>query len=125
MKSKKPKKRNPRQTYSNQLDKLFSLLIRRRGICERCGKLNKLQCSHIHSREKKSVRWDTKNAFCLCAGCHLYWWHKHPIQAAEFTKMKLGIEEYDALNYRAEVLKQWELDEMEALINEFKKELAK
>lgn len=121
----KPKKRNPKKTIINKLDTAFSLIIRKRAQCEKCGRGNNLQCSHIHSREKKSVRWDLLNAFCLCSGCHLYWWHKHPIEAAEFTKSKLGIEEYDALNYRAETIKQWSIEEMEYLLSEFKKELTK
>ncbi len=121
--SMKSKKRNPKKTIMNKLDTAFSLIIRRRGQCEKCGRGNNLQCSHIHTRTKMSVRWDILNAFCLCSGCHLYWWHKNPIDAAEFTKKKLGEEEYDALNYRAEALKQWSIEEMEYLLSEFKKEL--
>lgn len=109
------KKRNPIKTLKNKLDVIFSKVIRKRGFCERCGKTEGLQCSHIHSREKFSVRWDLKNAFCFCAGCHLYWWHKHPILAAEYARTRLGDYEYAALLHRANTIKKYTQDELEQL----------
>jgi hypothetical protein len=63
-----------------------------------------------------SVRWDIKNAFCLCSGCHIFWWHKNPVLAGEFTKEKLGEYEYIALNQRANSLKKWTIPEMQELL---------
>ena len=120
---KKVKKRKPHITWENKLDKIYSELIRKYGRCLRCDKVNNLQCSHIHSRTKMSVRWDLKNAFCLCAGCHKYWWHLHPIDAAEFTKQKLGDYEYAQLNARANSIKKWTIDEMQELYKALEKEL--
>lgn len=110
----KAKKRNPIKTIKNKLDVIFSKVVRKRGYCERCGQTeySKLQCSHIHSREKFSVRWDLKNAFCFCAGCHMFWWHKHPIMAAEFAKEKLGEYEYTSLLHRANTIKKWTQEEL-------------
>ena len=104
---KKIKKRNPIKTWQNKCDHMFSLLVRKRGYCQwpQCNKTEGLQCSHIHSRTKMSVRWDLNNALCLCAGCHMYKWHKHPIDASEVAKMILGDYEYNALNIRAKQLK--------------------
>lgn len=109
---KKVKKRNPHKTWENKLDEIFAKVVRKRGYCERCGKTMNLNCSHIHSRTKMSVRWDLKNAFCLDAGCHLYWWHMHPIEAAEFARLKLGDYEYTALLHRANTPKRWTNEEM-------------
>lgn len=111
----KRRKKTPRKKLEVALDKIFSLIIRQRGHCQKCGKAedDKLQCSHIHSRSKLSVRWDLNNAFCLCSGCHIFWWHKHPIEAAEFTKKVLGEYEYAQLNVRAQMVKKWTPDEME------------
>lgn len=90
-------KKPSRTTLNNHLDRLFSLIIRSRGRCERCGKKDEtLQCAHVYSRIYKSVRWDTRNAFCLCAGCH-FWAHKNPTEFTEFVKKKLGESEYKAL----------------------------
>lgn len=52
-------------------DKLFSLLVRQVGHCERCGKTSHLQCAHIISRRFSATRTLRDNAWCLCAGCHM------------------------------------------------------
>lgn len=106
-------KRNVRKTLENKLDKVFSLIIRLDGYCIKCGKTENLQCSHIHSRAKKSVRWDLLNAFCLCSSCHLYWWHQHPIEAGKFTVVTLGQSEFDKLYDRAMFTKKWTVEEMQ------------
>lgn len=120
--SKKTKKRNPKKIWENKLDAIFSKVIRKQGYCLRCNKLENLQCSHIHSRTKMSVRWDLHNAFCLCAGCHKYWWHKHPIDASEFARQKLGEYNYTVLNIRANTLKtNTSIEEMQELHKELEK----
>ena len=96
-----------RKTLKNKLDTVFSLKIRERGRCERCGTTERLQCSHIFSRSNLSVRWDEDNAFCLCSGCHIFWWHKNPIEAGEFTREKLGEEKYKILRAKAQAIKKW------------------
>ena len=106
-------KKTPRKKLEDKLDKIFSLIIRLKGHCVRCGKSEGIQCSHIHSRSKMSVRWDLYNAFCLCAGCHLYWWHKHPIEAGKFTLSILGQSEFDKLYDRAMFTKKWTVEEMQ------------
>ena len=92
--------------WTNKLDKLFSLDTRSRGKCERCGKTTTLQTSHIYSRSYKELRWEKKNAFCLCAGCH-FWWHKNPLEAVEFTKKKLGTKGCNWLKEKSRKSKQW------------------
>jgi hypothetical protein len=77
-----PKPQKPHKKYSQKLaDKYFSLLIRHRGHCEaagfdgiHCG--GSLQCAHIVGRANKRLRYDEKNALCLCAGHH-YWYTNH------------------------------------------------
>lgn len=62
-------------------DKLFHALIRSRGYCEsgRVSHKGPLSCAHGFSRRYLAVRWDTRNAWCFCAGCHLYYTHR-PIE---------------------------------------------
>ncbi len=114
----KYRKKSDRKKLELKLDKAFSLLVRKRGYCLKCGKAedDKLQCSHIHSRSKMSVRWDLLNAFCLCGGCHNFWWHVHPIEAAEFTRQHLGDYQYTQLMSRANTPKKWTIPEMENLL---------
>jgi hypothetical protein len=120
----KPKKRNPIKTLENKCDKIFSLVVRKRGYCQwpGCHKLEGLQCSHIHSRTKMSVRWDLNNALCLCCGCHKYRWHLHPIDAAEVAKNYLGEYEYNALNIRARQLKcDYTVEDLKAIYEHLEK----
>jgi hypothetical protein len=64
------------------LDRLFSDYIRRFGECQlwKYGEVTcsgNLECSHIHSRNYHSVRWDVRNAICVCSSHHR-WQHAHP-----------------------------------------------
>lgn len=102
------------------MDAMFSEIIRKRAInraggCERCGSQKhdvqkdngavypawkQLQCSHIIGRSNFKVRWDTNNAFGLCAGCHMYLEH-HPLEHTAFAREKLG-QELDMLHVRSQ-----------------------
>lgn len=85
-------------------DRWFSLCVRERA-CWRCEKSGKqypekssaLHCSHTIPRRNKAVRWDGLNATALSFACHKYWWHAHPIEAAEWMKQKLGTALYEVL----------------------------
>lgn len=56
-----------------EADGLFRLVIvRETGYCERCGSKYNLTCAHNIKRRFDRVRCDTRNAFCLCFGCHDY-----------------------------------------------------
>lgn len=61
---------NPKQTA----DKLFSELVRMNGRCLICGTRDgRLECAHGFSRRYLAIRWDRRNAFCLCARCHRHY----------------------------------------------------
>jgi len=67
-----------RKGLKAKCDKLFSLKVRSIGICQlagkdhvRCGGM--LQCAHIDTRGKHAIRWNPKNALCICAGHHVYY----------------------------------------------------
>jgi 5-methylcytosine-specific restriction endonuclease McrA len=80
----KPTKKKTVSWYKKQCDILFSRLIRSIGYCERCGGVDNLQCSHVIPRTVLTLRCDPENAMSLCMTCHLYWWHKHPLEASEW-----------------------------------------
>lgn len=80
------------KTLKNKADRLFSLLIRSRGVCERCGKRPPevmLQCAHVFSRSYTAIRWDERNALCLCRGCH-HWGHMRPVEWTLFIEETIG-----------------------------------
>ena len=111
-----------RKGLIRKLDKITSqLVVARDGKCFTCGTTQNLTNGHLFTRGLYVVRWDLLNSFCLCAGCHLYWWHKHPIEAAEFTKSKLGVFEYNRLNERAQQIKKWNEHELEILLEDLTK----
>ena len=93
------------------LDDLYRRYTRKRamqrvGGCERCREpkvsYKQLQTCHIHSRRKYTVRWDPRNAFGGCGGCHLYL-DSHIDAKQEFARKLLGEEEYERLYVLAEM----------------------
>ena len=113
--TRKPKKRSLR----TKADTLFSKYIRGRDKkCQRCGKTTQLQAAHIYSRSILSTRYDYDNALTLCAGCHLYWAHKNPIDFTEFVREYLGEERYNSLKERAHCPEQMTIEKYETIIND-------
>ncbi len=87
-------------------DKLIGEIIRARGACERCGKTSSLQDAHIIGRAKSlAIRWDEENHLCLCVRCHLYWWHKQPLEAAQWFEEKWP-GRYEKLNQKRLLIKK-------------------
>lgn len=75
---KKPKKPTAKQ-YKLWCDTLFSLIVRSRGVCAKCGSTFNLQCSHRVSRSYLATRWDEGNADCCCKPCH-FLQHQKPLE---------------------------------------------
>ena len=81
-------KRPKPSTMRNKADRIFSLIIRSRGQCERCGQKPpkvKLETSHVFSRRYAWIRTDENNAFCLCSGCHRFV-TANPTEHANFAR---------------------------------------
>lgn len=93
--------KNPFKKSKLKADKLFSLLIRKVNTCElagvdsiQCG--GGFQCAHIIGRANFKLRWDTANAFCLCAGHHVYYTN-HPWEWQELIREQYP-DRYEYLN---------------------------
>ena len=73
-------------------DKYFSLCIREANnyTCEMCGKMGRMECSHVYSRRHRTIRWDVMNANCLCNGCHRKW-HESPLKSFSWFEGEFGI----------------------------------
>lgn len=54
--------------------KLHSLVVRSRGVCERCGerRYEKLTTAHIVRRDYTATRTDETASWCLCYSCHRF-----------------------------------------------------
>lgn len=79
---------------------MFSKLVRAKGFCHRCLKTEGLQCAHVFSRRYLTVRWDFRNAFCLCQGCHVFFTHR-PIEWEDWCRKQMGDQAYDTLRLDA------------------------
>ena len=63
-------------------DKAFSHCIHAAydNTCVRCGRVGRVECSHIHSRKHRTIRWCKENGVAKCHTCHR-WWHENPTEA--------------------------------------------
>jgi len=126
LKEKKPK--TERQKLKDQLDKLWAILVKQRAgyKCERSGKIAYLNSHHVFSKSNLSVRWDLDNGVCLNAGWHTLQTnsaHKNPIEFINWIKDQRGVEWYENLRIKANQIKKWTIPELEALVEEFQKEI--
>ena len=83
-----------RKGQIKKLDKLAmeAVLKRDKNRCQKCGKYVEKQNAHISHVVPKSkgyaLRWDLKNLKVLCFHCHINWWHKNPMEAWEWFRIK-------------------------------------
>jgi 5-methylcytosine-specific restriction endonuclease McrA len=106
---KKPKK----STLRNKLDKIWSLIIRSKGKCQRCKKKENLQAAHIFGRRFLNTRWLLDNGLCLCPDCHINFAHQQPILFAEFVKKTLGEEKYEALKEAHNQITKYTIEDLQ------------
>lgn len=94
----RPRKRRKgtKAALAREADKLWSLLVRRPGLCEICGSRFRLQGAHGFSRRYRNTRWLLINGFCLCSGCHVYFTHRD-LEWQDFLRRSWGESVYDEL----------------------------
>jgi 5-methylcytosine-specific restriction endonuclease McrA len=99
-------------------DRLFSEHWRKKiGKCEHCARRNiKLDLAHIITRDCRKLRYERKNCVVLCSGCHFYF-HKHPLNFAEWVKKHKGPEAYKFLLRESNKLQPLGRDFYEAVIH--------
>ena len=56
------------------------------------------------------MQFNVENVKALCVGCHLYWWHKHPIEAKEWAVKALGRARLNKLKKQANTINKTPLD---------------
>ena len=116
----KYKKKTERQKIIAKLDDVVRKLIRERdkNMCQRCrGKGTDV--SHVVPRTNKVLRWDLKNLKLLCRRCHLYWWHKHPMDAWQWFQREFPYRA-DYLLERKNQVKKYSVIDLKELYEEIK-----
>lgn len=87
-----------RSKLVKELDRVFSIFIRQRGMknetnkCVCCGKQEhwkKLQNGHYCSRSNYSTRWDESNCWVCCIGCNVFKNGNYPA-FTEFLLSRMG-----------------------------------
>jgi len=113
-------KMGTRKRLIQELDKETSRIVRKRdGACVLCHKRESLQCGHLITRSKYSVRWDLGNCFCQCSGCNL----RHEHQPEHFTNwfiQKFGADAYSDLVARSNKIHKWTEWDLKVLLDERK-----
>lgn len=91
---------------------LRELVILRDGErCLRCGKTNILHLSHIYPKGKqRGMELDPDNLKLLCAGCHIYWWHKSPLEAQNWLVSVLPPERLQRLKLMSQTAQKVDLE---------------
>jgi len=111
-----------RKTIRKNLDALVKKYVKERDkfICQHCGKhLAKANCHASHVVPVSAgLMWayDPVNIMVLCFHCHINWWHKNPLDAADWFKMAFPerwvyIEAHKPI-YETRPIKDFELEEL-------------
>ena len=82
-------RKTPRSKLRRMADALWSSIVRAAGKCRLCGSTDRLQAAHGFSRRYLGTRWDLRNGFCLCSGCHVSMTHR-PLEWDTFLTEELG-----------------------------------
>lgn len=106
----------------NKADKLCGQLARSKGKCEHCGKTTNLQWCHITSRAVIRLRYEERNYFCLCAGCHFFF-HENPLVFTKFVGSKKGQDALDWLIRESLKIKPIDIKWYEEVIKDLTKKL--
>ena len=115
-----------RKGQIKKLDRLAREIVLKRdnNTCQKCGKYVEKQNAHISHVVPKSkgyaLRWDLNNLKVLCFHCHINWWHKNPIEAAEWFQEKFPERAEYLYDHRYDLIDSHERDEfIEKKIEEF------
>ena len=124
MQKKNPKAKT-KSWYKKKIDEVFSQLIRKeRPACQRCGTPNNLQHSHIRGRAYMATRWDRENAFSLCYGCHLFWWHRADcVEVEEWMFTKINKDQYNRIREKSLSYCKFSMSDLKEMLEGFKTEL--
>lgn len=110
------------KSLTKKCDKAWAELVKKNGRCVRCGTDQNLQAAHIITRSNRTTRWDPRNGICFCAGHHLFWAHKEPLEFADFIR-RTRPKDYDYLLYRKNQYTKWTVPDLEILLLDLKKKL--
>ena len=126
------KKLRSLKSLKAELDRVFSIYVRRRGAdddgfntCISCGNKahwTKLQCGHYVSRRHLNTRWHKDNAWPQDARCNIFLRGNYPAYSSALIK-RIGLERVEELQVIASWPSQKKRSDLEALLEHYKKEI--
>jgi len=125
----KPKKLS-RSKIKKTLDKLVKDYVKERDnyTCQKCGKKvegSDCHASHIFPVGRCSIlEFEPLNMKVLCMSCHLWWWHKNPVEAAAWIEFKFP-DRVAILNIMKTVKVKTSTVDLQVLIDGYKQKLQK
>ena len=126
LKRSKVKEKSAKGKLLIECDKLFRQIILRERInrCEWCWKVKGLSVSHILPKGRYSrLRYFKANVLLLCTGCHIFKWHKSPLEAAKFMVETRGEDYEDKLKVYDKTLPKLTLHQSQIYKFAFEQEL--
>jgi len=120
------KKKRPLSALRRDLDKLFSLFIRRRdalpngmGRCFTCNRYSLLEAGHFIRRQHVATRWDERNVHGQCAYCNRW---QHGAQAEYYVELvkKYGQATVDELMQLKRTPTRFNRDDYEKMLERFR-----
>lgn len=111
------KKTTSKKAQVDHLDRLFSVLTRASGVCLNCEATERLQCAHGFSRRYRNARWDFRNGFCLCQGCHMFFTHR-PLEWDDWLRDRWGEDLYAEIRSLALGTTKVDLDAVRSVLVE-------
>lgn len=119
---KKRKKKSNRQLLEKQADILVREIVLQRDrfcVCPapKNGHMDVLQCGHLITRGRRSVRYDLRNCNVQCAGCNARHEHFAEIYTLSYIR-EFGSESYQELVEESENFVKLSVEELEILCKE-------
>lgn len=120
-------RRSARGKTVSKCDQLLRqiILLERENKCEWCGRSGVvLQASHIFSKAAHPrLRFHKKNILLFCVKCHLYRWHRSPLEAWEFIRQYKGEGYKDELMFAEAIAPKMSRFNLQLLHHELENEL--
>jgi len=109
-------------------DVLFSLIIRKLGYCEWCGRCDiQLNNHHVIGRVVMILRYDKRNCCCLCVNCHEFSngsVKNNPIKFLDWFKATRP-EDYKYAKSKSNIIAQYTILDLQEIYQRLKEEYDK
>ena len=118
------KKKLPLKRLKKKADVVLKTKAKERDnyICQRCERSCEKSNAHgshvIPVSAGNRLRWDLQNIKCLCFHCHINFWHKNPLEAADWFKNKFPDRWKYLQEQRLKGFKKYTIEDLQNLIKE-------